>query len=69
MLKNLRILRLLGRTSGVVIVLLVSRNPQGLFTDPSWQLKAMQQYMALWGPFMYGGPRNGSRIGSARGRN
>ena len=41
-----RILPLLAFASSVLVVLLVSRTPQGLFTDPSWQLKAMQQYFA-----------------------
>src|SRR6266853_4584966 len=46
MLKNSRILPWLALGSSLVIVLLVSRTPQALFSDPSWQLKALQQYFA-----------------------
>jgi len=46
MFKNSRILPSLALASSLVIVLLVSRTPQALYSDPSWQLKAMQQYFA-----------------------
>lgn len=46
MFNNSRILPFLALVSSLVIVLLVSRTPQALYSDPSWQLKAMQQYFA-----------------------
>ena len=46
MFKNSQILPFLALVSSLVIVLLVSRTPQALYSDPSWQLKAMQQYFA-----------------------
>jgi len=41
-----RRLPLLAFLSSVLIVLAVSRTPQSLFSDPSWQLKALQQHLA-----------------------
>src|SRR5581483_3305261 len=41
-----RRLPLLAFLSSVLIVLAVSRTPQSLFSDPSWQLKALQQNLA-----------------------
>lgn len=36
----------LGFISSLLIVLAVSRTPQSLFSDPAWQLKALQQHIA-----------------------
>jgi hypothetical protein len=45
-LRNGYRLPLLAFVSSLVIVLAVSRTPQSLFADPSWQLKALQQHLA-----------------------
>ncbi len=39
-------LPLLAFFSSLAIVLIVSRTPQSIFSDPGWQLKAMQQHLA-----------------------
>jgi hypothetical protein len=49
-LKNGYRLPLLAFVSSLVIVLAVSRTPQSLFADPSWQLKALQQHLAGTSP-------------------
>jgi hypothetical protein len=41
-----RHLPMLAFISSVLIVLAVARTPQSLFSDPSWQLKALQQHLA-----------------------
>jgi len=42
----LKILPLFALASSVTILLLVARTPQALYSDPAWQLKALQQYLA-----------------------
>lgn len=44
--KWVRRLPLLALLSSLALVLAVSRTPQSLFSDPSWQLNALQQHMA-----------------------
>lgn len=43
-------LPLLAFLSSLLIVLAVSRTPQSLFADPSWQMKALQQYLVGQAP-------------------
>src|SRR5437588_2173221 len=40
------LLPLLAFFSSLLVVLTVSRTPQSLFSDPAWQLKALQQHLA-----------------------
>ncbi len=38
-------LSLLAALSGLLVIGAVSKTPQGLYSDPAWQLESMQQYM------------------------
>ena len=49
-MQNRRFLPLLAFLSSLLIVLAVSCTPQSLFSDPAWQLKALQQYLAGGSP-------------------
>jgi hypothetical protein len=44
------LLPLLAFFSSLLVVLTVSRTPQSLFSDPAWQLKALQQHLAEKSP-------------------
>jgi hypothetical protein len=45
-----RLLPFLALLSSLVVVLAVWRTPQSLFSDPSWQLKGLQQHLAGQSP-------------------
>ena len=44
--KSSKIPFILSIVSALLLFLLVARNPQGLYSDVAWQLKALQQYIA-----------------------
>src|ERR1035441_1390225 len=40
------LLPVLALVSSITLLLLVARTPQALYSDPAWQLKALQQYLS-----------------------